>query len=385
MNLNDYFDPVSLERPEFSHLEPESTISRSIKIHTPDIPISNIHQYDIAIFGISEDRKAFTAGSAAAPDRIRDKLYLLGNGHKKLKIIDLGNLKKAKTTDDIYFALRDVFDELIENSVLAIILGGSQDLGLGLCKSFEKYKGFWNYTSIDSRLDFGFDKNNLHSGNYLDQLMQAKNSENLNINNIGHQLYFTPVGLLDKFENKGHMSLRLGRLRENIQIAEPVLRDTHILSIDINSVRQPDAPAGSSPSPNGFFGHELCQLTRYAGASANMKAVLFTELIPEKDLNDLSVHLYAQAIWYLIDGYSIRKVENPLEKGAKKFIVSTSAADQNMIFYKSNGTDRWWMELPVKDPGSGHNYLISCSYEDYQKACTNEIPDRWWKMMRRYS
>ena len=38
MNINDYFDPVSLEKPEFSPLKEENTFGRSISIHTPDTP-----------------------------------------------------------------------------------------------------------------------------------------------------------------------------------------------------------------------------------------------------------------------------------------------------------------------------------------------------------
>jgi arginase family enzyme len=385
MNLNDYFDPVSLEKPRFSHLNAESTFSRSITIHTPDNPISGIETFDIALFGVREDRNAFIDGSASAPDTIREKLYLLGHGHKKVRIIDLGNLKNTGTIEDSYFALRDILSDLMKNSVLAVIMGGSQDLGIGLSRAFEDFKGFWNYTTIDSRIDFGQEENTCISSNYLENLLQNKKNKKLNITNIGHQQYFTPLSLLDKFENKGHHSIRLGEVRADLSVVEPILRDTHILSVDLNAVRQPDAPAASSPSPNGFFGHEFCQLTRYAGASPEMKAVLFSELIPGKDLNDLSSHLMAQAIWYFLDGYSIRQFEDPRGTGMKKFIVSSSAADHNMIFYKSNQTDRWWMEIPVKDPVQDKNYIVACAYKDYQKACVNEIPDRWWKLMRRFS
>lgn len=385
MNLNDYFDPVSLEKPTFSHLKAENTISRSIAIHTPDTPIKNVADYNVAIFGVKEDRNAFSRGSASTPDKVREKLYMLGNGHKKLKIIDLGNLKSTGNIEDSYFALRDILTELMKNSVTALIIGGSQDLGIGLARAFDDYEGFWNFTTIDARLDFGQAEYTQISSNYLESLIQNKKYKKLSITNIGHQQYFTPVSLLDKFENAGHHSIRLGEVRADLQIVEPILRDTFILSADINAVRQPDAPAGSSPSPNGFFGHEFCQLTRYAGASPYLKAILFSELLPENDLNDLSTHLLAQSIWYFLDGLSIKQEEDPRGKGMKKFIVSTSAANHNMIFYKSNQTDRWWMEIPIKDPLLDKNYIVSCSYKDYQKACVNEIPDRWWKLMRRFS
>lgn len=382
MNISDYFDPVSLEKPEFSHLKAEYTMSRSITIHTPGNPVSDLSKFDIAIFGVQENMKS---GSSKAPDTIREKFFLLSNGNKKIKIADLGNLKQAPTRRDIYFALRDILLELMENSVVAVVLGGSQDMAAGLVKAFENYEGYWNYTSLDARLDFGLGKDHEHSFNYLERLLKNKNYKRMNILNIGHQLYFTPVKLLDKFENSGHASLRLGTVRANLALVEPELRDTQIFSIDMSAVRQSEAPAASSPSPNGFFGHEFCQITRYAGASPALKAILFSEFIPENDPQKITSHLIAQAVWYFIDGYSIRIIENPQEKGAKKFIVSTAAAEQNMVFYKSNQTDRWWMELPLNNPATGKNYLVSCSYEDYQKACTNDIPDKWWKIMRRYS
>ncbi|MFW5821549.1 MAG: arginase family protein [Bacteroidota bacterium] len=274
----------------------------------------------------------------------------------------------------------------MEKSIVSIIIGGSQDLGIGLAQAFENYNSFWNFTTVDSRIDYESGSSlKFHSGNYLKQLPQLKNSNNLILTNLGHQVYFTPLKVIDEFESKGYSSHRLGSLRSGLKKSEPFIRDSHILSIDINSVRQSDAPAGSSPGPNGFFADELCQLTRYAGASKNLRSILFSELIPENDPNDHTSHLVAQAIWYFIEGYSIRIPETPADGNYKKFIVSTSAADQNLIFYKSNDTDRWWMEVPVKDPLSGKNYIFSCSYEDYQRACTNEIPDKWWNLMRRFS
>jgi hypothetical protein len=269
--------------------------------------------------------------------------------------------------------------------VTAIIIGGSQDLGIALAKSYEEDEGFKNFTSIDPRIDFNGETKNFNSANYLSEFLKLKNHSMLSISNIGHQQYFVSLKQFDSYENKGHSSLRLGIVRTNMKIAEPILRDSDILSIDINAVQQSDAPAGSNPSPNGFSGQELCRLTRYAGTAEKTKAVLISEIIPASDLNNQTTHLAAQSLWYFIEGYSIRRDEDPVSGNTKKFIVSTSAAEQNMIFYKSNDTDRWWMEVPVKNPLTGVNYIIACGYEDYQQACTNEIPDRWWKLMRRFS
>ena len=385
MDLNLYFNPVSLEKPELNYLNEVDSFAHSVSIHTPDTPIQNIEKYDIAIMGAEEDRNARNKGSNSAPNVIRKKLYLLGYVNKKTKIIDLGNLKKTDNINDTYYAIRDVFLDLLEKNVLLIILGGSQDLAIGISKAFETYPDVWSVTSLDSRLDFGYGKEELNSGNYLDHLFRQKNSKNINFANIGHQLYFTPTRLLDKFEKKGHNSIRLGLVRDNITTLEPILRDTDFLISDLSVVKQSDAPSATCTSPNGLSGSEFCQLTRYAGASSNMKAILFSELIADNDINEQSAHLSAQAIWYFIDGFSLKKIENPQKGSSKKFIVSNASAEQNIIFYKSNTTDRWWIEIPSKNKQDKKNMLFSCSYEDYQKACINEIPDRWWKLMRRFT
>jgi hypothetical protein len=51
--------------------------------------------------------------------------------------------------------------------------------------------------------------------------------------------------------------------------------------------------------------------------------------------------------------------------------------DHDIVFYKSLETDRWWFEVPVIRQTKTRHVLISCSMNDYQKACNQEIPDRW--------
>ena len=385
MDLNDYFDPVSLEKPDFSLIREVYTFSHSIKINTPDTPIRDIAQYDIAIMGVKEDKNAFLKGAAEAADRIREKLYILGYVNKKVKIIDLGNLKITASIKDTYFALRDILHELISHKVVPLIFGGSQDLTYGLSLAFNTGDTFWNLTTLDSKLDFDSGRKTLSSENYLDTIFRECKDNRLNYINIGHQLYFTPLKMIDKLENAGYESIRLGAARTAISETEPVMRDTDILSIDMSCVRQSDAPGASIPTPNGFFGHELCQITRYAGASDRLKAIGFFDISPGQDINNHTAHLAAQAAWYFIDGFTLKTREEPQISGSKKFIINMSSPADKLVFYKSNLTDRWWIELPVSDPRTGRNLLLSCSYEDYQKACNHEIPDRWWKRMRKYS
>jgi hypothetical protein len=106
---------------------------------------------------------------------------------------------------------------------------------------------------------------------------------------------------------------------------------------------------------------------------------------PPRDSNDQTAHLAAQSIWYFLEGLSHRIRENPLDtpEHIKKFIVNLNAAGHDIIFHKSTLSERWWMEIPVKNPVSGYNFFVSCSYEDYQQACNEELPDRWWRFLHR--
>jgi len=383
MDLNDYFNPVSLDKPSIHLIPDDLTFSRKIKIHTPDQKISNIGDYDVAILGIPEDKNAFLKGSAEAPDAVRERLYQLSSINRKTRIFDLGNLKITGNISDTYFALRDIILELTDKSVVAVIIGGSQDLCYGVDMALYQKNSLYNFLSLDARLDMGFKEKEISSRNYLDTLLKDKDPNFFNYTNLGHQTYFTPDRLKDAIDKKGYESLRLGFVRSNLSFVEPQIRDASFISLDMSCVRQSDAPGVTIPSPNGFFGHEICQLARYAGAASGLKAFGIFELSPANDSNGHTVHLAAQTLWYFLDGIAIRIKENPQNAGATKFIVSMEASGQDIAFYKSLKTERWWMEIPAINPLTGMNYLVSCNYEDYLSASADEIPERWWKAFHR--
>ncbi|TFH25390.1 MAG: hypothetical protein E4H10_09430 [Bacteroidia bacterium] len=385
MDLNGYFDPVSLERPEFEYLEDNECFSRHISVHTPDQPIRELDKHQVAIVGIPVDGHAFIKGSKEAPDQIRSKLYQLRKIDKGLNIYDLGNLKNGDSMNDTYFALRDVVLELKERDMITIIFGGSQDLGRGVFLAMEKQAGLHQILTIDSMLDFSMKEEVLNSRNYLNYLMDPSCRKQFSLTNLGHQAYFVTESQIRQLENSYLESIRLGDVRKDIQLAEPLVRDSEFISIDLGVVRHADAPGSSTPSPNGFFGNELCQITRYAGLSEQVGILGFFECIPKSDINGQTSHLTAQAAWYFLEGLSHRIRENPVDtpEHLKKFIVALNAAGHDIIFHKSTLSERWWMEVPVKNPVSGYNFFVSCSYEDYQQACNQEIPDRWWRFLHR--
>lgn len=385
MDLNGYFDPVSLDRPEFEYLENQEAFSHHISVHTPDQPIRELDRHQVAIMGVREDSQAFIKGSKDAPDEVRSKLYQLRKINRNLNIYDLGNVKITGSVNDSYFAIRDVLLELKDREIITLILGGSQDLSQGVFMALEKQDGLHQVLTIDSMLDFSASEDSIHSRNYLNRLLKPDARLRFSFTNLGHQAYFVTEDQLDQLEKSYLESIRLGDARNNLQLTEPLIRDSEFVGIDLGAVRHSDAPGAATPSPNGFFGDELCQITRYAGLSEQVNIMGFFEFCPALDVNGQTAHLSAQAAWYFLEGISHRIRENPVDtpEHIKKFIVNLNAAGHDIIFHKSTLSERWWMEVPVLNPVTGHNFFVSCSYEDYQHACNQEIPDRWWRYLHR--
>ncbi|MDP2059542.1 MAG: arginase, partial [Flavobacteriaceae bacterium] len=68
----------------------------------------------------------------------------------------------------------------------------------------------------------------------------------------------------------------------------------------------------------------------------------------------------------------------------KKFIVTQEGDD--LIFYQSPKSGRWWMEVPLKEINNKwqRNSLIPCQHKDYLDACNNIVPERWWRAFKKF-
>jgi len=169
-----------------------------------------------------------------------------------------------------------------------------------------------------------------------------------------------------------------------MKAVEPLVRNADLLTVDISAVRHSDAPGNGNASPNGFYGEEICQIIRYAGLSDKLTSIGFYEINPLQDVNSETAHLVAQMIWYFVEGYYKRNNDYPYSdiEDYLKFIVRIEDHEEDIIFYKSKISQRWWMEVNCeagKKLKYRRHYLIPCNHEDYKTACDNDIPDRWWQ------
>ncbi|MFW6019184.1 MAG: formimidoylglutamase [Bacteroidales bacterium] len=392
MDVSIYFEPVSLEFEEDKGALPEKRLGKVIHCYRPGEEFPDITGYDLAIVGVKEDRNALNnQGCWAAPDHIRKKLYMLYQGSPKTNIVDLGNIKPGNSVQDTYFALSSVIAELVENNILPVILGGSQDLTFAQYKAYESLGRIVNMAAVDCSFDLGNAEENFNSQSYLSKIILQQPNYLFNYTNIGYQTYFVDYEALKLMQNLHFDTYRLGNIRKDLKEVEPMVRNADILSFDVSAIRQSDAPGNKNASPNGFYGEEACQISRYAGMSDKVSSIGFYEVNPERDLHEQTAHLTAQMIYYFIDGYYSRKDDVPARDKTKyiRHIVLLEEYNQTIEFYKSKKSDRWWMLLPsapLENRGIKRNVWIPCSYEDYVLAShENEIPDKWWKTYQKLS
>lgn len=389
MEFSEYFQPLSKDRFG-AFAEQKNSLGSVVEMHIEEGGFPDFSGSHIAIIGVGDDRGAVrNDGCGRAPDIIREKLYALKLARHPYKIIDLGNLRTGATLADTYAALSTVHVELFKEGVLPVILGGSQDITFAQYVAYQKLEETVNIVSVDSRFDLGSSEEPNNSDSYLGKIVLHEPNFLFNFSNIGYQTYFVGHEQIDLMEKLYFDAYRLGQVRRDMEEVEPIVRNADILSFDITAIRQSDAPGNGNASPNGFYGEEACQILRYAGMSDKLTSVGIYEINPLFDNHDQTSHLAAQMIWYLIDGYYNRKKDVPLKSKTEfvKYRVNIKSSEQEIVFYKSKKSERWWMEVPY--PGNKIRYhkhhLVPCSYKDYEAACNDEMPERWWQAFQKLS
>jgi arginase family enzyme len=385
MDFSVYFEPVKVLDLIHSDNPSRERLGSMIKSHTLEEGIPDIDNIDIAIMGVNEDRNALNnKGCGQAADQVRKKLYNLFPGEFTACIADLGNIKRGHQPEDTYFAVASAIAELLKAKIVPVIIGGSQEITYAIYQAYENLGQIINIVSIDPEFDIGESEEEFNSKSYLSKIILHQPNFLFNYTNIGYQTYFIDQDAIRLMKNLFFDVYRLGEVRVNMQEVEPLVRNADLLTFDMAAIRSSDAPGNGNASPNGFNGEEACQIIRYAGLSDKLTSIGFYEMNPLFDERGQTALLIAQMIWYFIDGYYKRQREYPyMEKDRfLKYIVKIEGHKEDIIFYKSTRSDRWWMEVncPVdRRIKYERHYLVPCSYKDYQVACENDIPDRWWQ------
>lgn len=343
---------------------------------TPFSAQNDFSKKTIGLVGITENRIPENQGTSNSPDLIRKYLYDLYARPDFPQIIDFGNIKNGETLQDTESAIQFVVNEMLSYNITPFFLG-SKYFSNTIFNVLGKINQKLNVASVEPTLSLEINADKEHS--YLEKIILEKNKSLYNFTNIGFQSYLVSNKEIELIKKLHINAYRLGFARSNLLEIEPVIRDTDLFIMDISSVKQSDAPGNENAMPNGFYSEEICQLSKFAGMANRIKVAGLFEVNPDYDFNDQTLKLSAQIVWHFIEGQSNWKNDQPqneVNENFTEFTLHISGIDDEIIFLKNNISLRWWMKIPEKFSKEKENQFVACSYNDYQKARNNDVPDR---------
>lgn len=373
----------SIEPAVYGEPRPGS-LSERIEVCRED-SFPEISSGTVALFSVPEYRGFSESQMPTDANGVRMELGQLKDNFGGFKIVDLGVIKPGETVNDTYYAVSSAVAGIIKAGGVALIIGGSHDLTYANYLGYEKLEQVVNLVTVDSRFDIGDAEDGISESKYLHKIILHQPNILFNYSNLGfqsHHVQHKEVGLMKKMYFDVY---RLGEVQANLEQAEPVVRNADIVSFDLSSIRSSDLPSNSNQEPNGLYGEQACAIARYAGLSDKLTSFGLYNYLSGDSRSD---KLCAQVIWYFLLGVDNRKGDYPFadKESYLKYTVSIQEGAYDVVFYKSHLSDRWWMEVPYpsrKGAKYQRHFMVPCHYEDYQIACEDEIPDRWWQTFQK--
>ncbi len=384
MSLFDYFNKVEIDKIDGFNRLTEGQIVSQI-----DLSPNSVEEYDIVFFDIEEERGSKrNVGCSKGANLVRSYFYQLNQGLNPLKMSDLGTIRQGDSVTDTYFSVTDVISQLLRKNVIPVFLGGSQDLVYANYMAYTKEEQTVNLVSIDSKFALGKADEPIHDLNYFSKIIIQQPNLLFNFSNLGYQTYLIEPAELHLLEDLFFDSHRLGELKADIKVAEPIIRNADFVNFSMSAVAQPYAPANKVTSANGLSGEQACQLSRYAGMSDKLSSFGIYDFNPLIFDHGQTANLIAQMIWYFIDGYYGRKGDFPAcnKREYVKYTVNIEKGERELVFYKSPKSDRWWMNVPYHASFMRkyeRHLMLPCDYNDYVTATKDEIPERWFQTFQK--
>ena len=387
MNFN-FLSPVSDVVLAHNELLSMQALGRKLKVHSAQNGIPDLEGVSVALIGVLENRNDINyIGEEFQLNEIRKSFYALFPGSWNTKIADLGDINRGEAVEDTYFALKTTVSILIQKKVIPIVLGGSQDLTYAIYRAYDNLMPMVNIVNVDSRFDLGDSTKAIKNNSFVGKIILDQPYNLFNYAALGYQTYFNSQEEIDLMERLYFEAYRLGEISNDITLAEPVMRDANIVSLDLGAVKASEVSLKQRLSPNGLDGKEICAIARYAGISNKVSTFGIFEYKPSYD-DEVTSMLIAQMLWYFIEGVNCLVKDDDFldDNNHQKF--TTLADAEELVFYKSTQTGRWWIEIPflanVNNKLKKHT-LLPCTHKDYLEACNGKIPNRWYKAYQKNS
>lgn len=383
LDFHAYFTPLNQGIYSLKERWETTQIGRLIDTHTQD-NFPSLDSVQIAIFNIRE----YEGSKNSVNDddcKIRDAFYRL-HFNNLPQVVDLGILSLMPTRKESFKIIEDVCIGLFNKGIIPFVIGGGHDISYAIYKAYVSIEKIITLCCVDKSFDIGLEKDKLASFSFLGKIIGHTPSHLFHYSNIGYQSFYVSPMAIDMLEDMNFDIYRLGDVRSSVHELEPIMRNTDFLSFDLSAIQHIYAGANVYSSPNGLTGEEACKVMRYAGISDKLTSAGIFEYNQLLDQDNQTAKLVAQMLWYFLEGYKRRKDElNPNLNDCIRYTVPFEDGKNEMVFYKSNNSGRWWMGVPFRKEKNAllDNYFVACSYQDYERANQGEVPERWIKTLRK--
>jgi formiminoglutamase len=330
---------------------------------------SLLEKGSIAYFGVTQ----------AMADQVRNQVSGMSFPFQRVNMCDL-NAARNSGHEGIFPILHD----LVTSDIIPVLITGDEPMLYTQFMALHEKQNLVNLMLIDDRIPLHIHDSTRETG--LHRILDEERKFVFNLSMLGYQRHLSDHKHIARFESLEFEHIRLGELKKKLSFCEPYIRDADLMHINLRAIKSADAPATTYPSTSGLTSEEICQLAYYAGMSDKMSALIISGYQPTLDGNLQTANTISQILWYFAEGFENRKGDYPVSnENMTEYIVFFKDYDLNIHFWKSNRSGRWWIEWNQPDAAAQHerHKLIPCSYEDYQLACRQELPDRLFHMMKK--
>ncbi len=281
----------------------------------------SLKNQDVVILGWPDDRGITLnngrPGAKEAPDAIRKALYKLTPGidqtFKNLKILDLGNLKTDSELEKDHENAAKVVEKISGKGIVPIILGGGNDFAyadiVGFYRASQGQKRL-GVINIDAHLDVRDLRQGLTSGTPYFRLLEGASPPlqgqdfiefaiQPHRNTLDYYTYVKQKGVevifLENVQARGARKVFFHALSRLTQTCDLVA-----VSLDMDSVKQADAPGVSAPSPNGLSAEDVEEIAHLIGGEPKVKLFSIYEVCPKFDRDNQTSQLAASVVWHFL-------------------------------------------------------------------------------------
>lgn len=294
-----------------------------------------------------------------------------------VEFIDLGNIVCSLLAEKKQDAIKVIASILIKQNCLPIFFSDENKFNFALYSAFESYEQWVSVCEVSGAIEMFSEED------FLVRMLSHRPNYLFNYAHLGAQGYFVPSTIKETLATLNFGEIRLGNLRSNPKIAEPLLRTADFVILNSNSLKYAELN-NAGASPNGLYSEDLCQLAVYAGMSDQCNGISIVH--PFEDFGDVEASFLAQMFWCFATSVIRRLGDYPVGDYSNyvRYDVFFEKDDLTLTFYKSNLSDRWWLKTP-DNINRQHNFkrhaLIACSENDYLECSKGVIPKIWWTEM----